>query len=149
MYLWYWITRSYNNMSMTLKADDSIPQKDLLRQFVSLQYKRNDIDFRRGTFRVRGDTIDLWPSHSEDYAWRISMWGDDIEELAEFDPLTGKIQGKVPLMKLYANSHYVTPGPTIRSAISGIEKELQVRIKELREAGHLLEAQTYRAAHFL
>jgi len=132
---------SYNNMSMTLKIDESVPQKELLRQFVALQYKRNDIDFRRGTFRVRGDTIDLWPSHSEDFAWRISMWGDDIEELSEFDPLTGKVAGQLKIIKLYANSHYVTAGPTIRSAITGIEKELQMRIKELRETGHLLEAQ--------
>ncbi|MEM6602749.1 MAG: excinuclease ABC subunit UvrB [Pseudomonadota bacterium] len=132
---------SYNNMSMALKAGETYRQKELVDQFVALQYKRNDIDFRRGVFRVRGDTIDIWPAHSEDYAWRLSMWGDELESIQEFDPLTGKSFGSMPLIRLYANSHYVTPGPTIRSAVTGIEKELQIRIKELQESKQLLEAQ--------
>ena len=132
---------SYNQMSMLLKIGDVIKQKDLLHHFVELHYKRNDIDFKRGCFRVRGDTIDIWPSHAEDNAWRISMWGDDIESIKEFDPLTGKSVATLTIVKLYANSHYVTPGPTIRNAIEGITQELQIRLAHFQEAGKLLEAQ--------
>lgn len=132
---------SYNLMTLALKKGELYKQKDLLEKLVTLHYKRNEIDFRRGHFRVRGDSIDIWPSHCDDYAWRISMWGDEIESLSEFDPLTGKIIAPLQMIKLYANSHYVTPMPTIRMAVSEIEKELQHRIKEFKENDKLLEAQ--------
>ena len=132
---------SYNLMTMTVKIGDKISQRDIMTRLVSLQYKRNDIDFRRGTFRVQGDTIDVWPSHCEDYAWRISMWGDDIEKLSEFEPLTGRVFESLNIIKLYANSHYVTPGPTIHTAIKGIEIELRERISQLKDADKIVEAQ--------
>jgi len=108
---------------------------------VALQYKRTDMDFRRGTFRVRGDTIDLFPAHLEDRAWRINLFGDEVESIVEFDPLTGQKAGALKQVKVYANSHYVTPRPTLAQAVKGIREELRLRLNELTQAGRLLEAQ--------
>jgi excinuclease ABC subunit B len=108
---------------------------------VALQYRRNDANFVRGSFRVRGDTIELWPAHLEDRAWRISLFGDTIESLTEFDPLTGAKTDEFSMVKVYANSHYVTPKPTLKQAIRGIKDELKQRLDELHGAGRLLEAQ--------
>ncbi len=132
---------TYSQMVVSLKAGERIDRDDLLRRFVSLQYKRNQIDFHRGTFRVSGDTIDIFPSHYEDRAWRISLFGDEIEEIIEVDSLTGKKITTLPEIKLYANSHYVTPGPTLHQAIRGIKAELKERLSELQKEGQLLEAQ--------
>ncbi len=132
---------SYVEMTLELKPGERIDQRDLLRQLVELHYRRNDLDFQRGAFRVRGDTVEVFPAHLEDRAWRISLFGDEIDELAEFDPLTGeKIQTRTAI-KLYANSHYVTPRPTLDQAIKGIQQELKARLAELRDNGRLLEAQ--------
>ncbi len=108
---------------------------------VALQYKRNDAAFGRGTFRVRGDTVEVFPAHYEDRAWRITMFGDEIEELAEFDPLTGQKTDKFQSLKLYANSHYVTPRPALSQAMEEIQRDLQIRLQELKGQGKLLEAQ--------
>jgi excinuclease ABC subunit B len=132
---------AYLSMSYMLKTGEKVQQKDLISRFVELQYNRNDIDFKRGCFRVRGDIIDIFPAHSDDYAWRISMWGDDIETISEFDPLTGKVIDKLNAVRLYANSHYVTPGPTIRTAIEGIRQELQETLQIMRSEDKLVEAQ--------
>jgi len=132
---------TYSAMIFDLKAGDSIDQRELIRKLVALQYKRNDTAFARGCFRVRGDNLELFPSHLEDTAWRISFFGDDIEEIAEFDPLTGKKGTKLDKVRIYANSHYVTPGPTMKQAANAIKFELTERLKELHEEGRLLEAQ--------
>src|SRR4029079_13977655 len=95
----------------------------------------------RGAFRVRGDTIELWPAHLEDRAWRISLFGDEVQSLTEFDPLTGAKTDQFSLVKIYANSHYVTPKPTLKQAVRGIKDELKLRLDELHKAGRLLEAQ--------
>lgn len=132
---------TYSQMVITLKAGDRIDRDDLLRRLVSLQYKRNDIDFARGTFRVKGDIIEIFPSHYEDRSWKISLFGDEVESISEVDPLTGKKTSLLETIKVYANSHYVTPGPTLQQAIIGIKAELKVRLRELREEDKLLEAQ--------
>jgi len=132
---------AYLQMSQMLKTGEEIKQKDLISRFVELQYNRNDIDFKRGCFRVRGDIIDIFPAHSDDHAWRISMWGDEIETIQEFDPLTGKVLETINAVKLYANSHYITPGPTIRMAIEGIRQELQETLQKMRAEERLVEAQ--------
>lgn len=132
---------TYSQMVIYLKVGDKIDREDLLRRFVSLQYKRNNIDFQRGKFRVSGDTIEIFPSHYEDRAWRISLFGDEIESLLEVDPLTGRKIAPLPSLKIYANSHYVTPGPTLHQAIRAIKEELKERLVELNQEGHLLEAQ--------
>src|SRR6202040_1889345 len=108
---------------------------------VALQYKRTIGDFSRGTFRVRGDTIELFPAHYEDRAWRIGFFGDSIETIAEFDPLTGQKTQGLEFVKVYANSHYVTPRPTLLQSIKGIKDELRQRLAELNAGGRLLEAQ--------
>ena len=108
---------------------------------IALQYKRNDGAFARGTFRVKGDTIDIFPAHYEDRAWRVSLFGDEIESISEFDPLTGKKAGELKSVKIYANSHHVTPRPTLNQAISKIQVELKSRLQELNGMGRLLEAQ--------
>jgi excinuclease ABC subunit B len=122
----------------TGKAQD---QSEIIRKLVALQYKRNDVAFSRGCFRVRGDNLEIFPSHYEDIAWRISFFGDEIEEIAEFDPLTGKKGNVIERVRVYANSHYVTPGPTMRQAAEAIRFELTERLKELEVEGKLLEAQ--------
>ena len=109
--------------------------------FRSLQYKRSMGDFVRGSFRVRGDVIELFPAHYEDRGWRISMFGDDVESIVEFDPLTGNKTADLESVKVYANSHYVTPRPTLLQSIKGIKDELRGRLDELIRMGRLLEAQ--------
>ena len=132
---------TYTAMTFALTVGERIDQRQLLADLVALQYKRADADFRRGTFRVRGDTVDLFPAHLEDRAWRINLFGDEIESIAEFDPLTGQKSGDLKTVKVYANSHYVTPRPTLAQAIKGIREELKLRLDELTQAGRLLEAQ--------
>jgi excinuclease ABC subunit B len=132
---------TYTAMTFSLKRGNRVEQRQLMADLVALQYRRNDANFMRGSFRVRGDTIELWPAHLEDRAWRISLFGDTIEALTEFDPLTGAKTDAFSLVKVYANSHYVTPKPTLKQAIRGIKDELKQRLNELHGAGRLLEAQ--------
>ena len=132
---------TYTAMTFTVKVGDKLSQRQLLSDFVALHYKRNDASFHRGTFRVRGDTIELYPAHLEDRAWRFSMFGDEIESITEFDPLTGQKADALQLVKVYANSHYVTPKPTLQQAIKSIKTELKTRLDELYDCGKLLEAQ--------
>ncbi|MDZ7822724.1 MAG: excinuclease ABC subunit UvrB [Ahrensia sp.] len=132
---------TYTAMTFQMSVGDRIDQRQLLADLVAQQYKRNDINFVRGSFRVRGDTIELFPAHLEDAAWRISMFGDEIETITEFDPLTGKKRGDLKSVKIYANSHYVTPRPTLNQAQEKIKNELKHRLEELNQAGRLLEAQ--------
>ncbi len=135
---------TYASMVVELKKQQSLELKSLLQSFVELQYKRNDLVLTRGTFRVSGDTLEIFPSHLEDRAWRLSFFGDDIEEIHEIDPLTGKKSQSLDHVRLYANSHYVTPNPTLQQAVKGIKAELQSRLKELEAAGKLVEAQRLR-----
>jgi excinuclease ABC subunit B len=132
---------TYTAMTFSLKQGDKVEQRQLIADLVALQYRRNDANFVRGAFRVRGDTIELWPAHLEDRAWRISLFGDTVESLVEFDPLTGAKTDAFSMVKVYANSHYVTPKPTLKQAIRGIKEELKARLNELHGAGRLLEAQ--------
>ena len=132
---------TYSAMIFDLKAGTTQDQREIIRKLVALQYKRNDAAFTRGTFRVRGDNLEIFPSHYEDMAWRISFFGDEIEAIAEFDPLTGKKGASLDTVRVYANSHYVTPGPTMQQAAQAIRFELTERLKELVEEGKLLEAQ--------
>ncbi len=131
----------YQAMIMDLHKGQRIERDELIRQLITLQYKRNDIAFERGSFRVRGDTIELFPVHYEDKAWRFSMFGDELEEITEFDPLTGERFVKMDGVRIYANSHYITPGPTMQQAIQGIKVELKDRLEYYRANGKLLEAQ--------
>jgi len=132
---------TYTAMTFQMAVGDRLDQRQLLADLVAQQYKRQDINFVRGSFRVRGDTIEIFPAHLEDSAWRISMFGDEIESITEFDPLTGQKTGDLKSVKIYANSHYVTPRPTLNQAIKSIKEELQQRLQELEKAGRLLEAQ--------
>lgn len=132
---------TYSAMIFDLKKGDVVDQREIVRKLVALQYKRNDMAFQRGNFRVRGDSLELFPSHYEDSAWRITFFGDDIEEITEFDPLTGKKIANLNSIRVYANSHYVTPGPTLKQAGEAIKHELAERLKELVMEGKLLEAQ--------
>jgi excinuclease ABC subunit B len=132
---------TYSGMAQSLSTGMRIDRMDLMRQLSALQYRRNDNAFARGAFRVRGDTIDLFPAHYEDRAWRIELFGDVVDSISEFDPLTGKSAGKLDAVKIYANSHYVTPRPTLAQAMKGIKHELTERLAWLRDNGKLLEAQ--------
>ncbi|MFT3966308.1 MAG: excinuclease ABC subunit UvrB [Sphingobium sp.] len=132
---------TYSAMIFDLRKGQVEDQREIIRKLVSLQYKRNDAAFTRGTFRVRGDNLEIFPSHYEDMAWRVSFFGDEIEEIAEFDPLTGKTGAKLNHVRVFANSHYVTPGPTMKQAADAIRHELTERLKELTGEGRLLEAQ--------
>jgi excinuclease ABC subunit B len=132
---------TYTAMTFQMSVGDRLDQRQLLADLVAQQYKRQDINFVRGSFRVRGDTIEIFPAHLEDSAWRISMFGDEIEQITEFDPLTGTKTGDLKSVKIYANSHYVTPRPTLNQAIKSIKDELKGRLVELEKAGRLLEAQ--------
>ena len=132
---------TYSAMIFDIKKDTQVDQRELIRKLVALQYKRNDAAFARGNFRVRGDNLEIFPSHYEDMAWRVSFFGDEIEEISEFDPMTGKKGASLDKVRVYANSHYVTPGPTMKQASEAIKFELQERLKELHEEGRLLEAQ--------
>jgi len=132
---------TYTAMTFSLQRGDKVEQRQLMADLVALHYRRNDANFVRGTFRVRGDTIELWPAHLDDRAWRISLFGDTVESLTEFDPLTGAKTDEFGMVKIYANSHYVTPKPTLKQAVRGIKDELKARLEELHNAGRLLEAQ--------
>ena len=132
---------SYQSMTVPLKVGDSIQIADLLKKFVTLQYRRNDQNFTRGTFRVRGDSVEIFPAHYEDRAWRLSFFGDEIEEIHEFDPLTGERTGKLEGVTVYASSHYVTPRPTVQQAIGYIKTELKERLAWFEANNKLLEAQ--------
>src|SRR4028118_2018451 len=132
---------TYSAMTFSRKKGELVDQRETIRKLVALQYKRNDAAFTRGNFRVRGDSLEIFPSHYEDSAWRISFFGDEIEEIVEFDPLTGKKVASLDSIKVYANSHYVTPGPTLKQAMGAIRHELTERLKELVAEGKLLEAQ--------
>jgi excinuclease ABC subunit B len=132
---------TYSNMVVKLEVGGSIARDALLKGLVEQQYRRNDMAFARGSFRVRGESVDVWPAQLEDRAWRISLFGDEIEALREFDPLTGEITGEFERVNIYANSHYVTPRPTLTQAIGRIKTELKERLAELEAEGKLLEAQ--------
>ncbi|MBI0166605.1 excinuclease ABC subunit UvrB [Bartonella sp. M0280] len=132
---------TYTAMTFQMQVGDHLDQRQLLADLVAQQYRRQDINFVRGSFRVRGDTIEIFPAHLEDRAWRISLFGDEIDAITEFDPLTGQKTGDLKSVKIYANSHYVTPRPTLNQAIKSIKIELRDRLAELNKAGRLLEAQ--------
>jgi excinuclease ABC subunit B len=132
---------TYTAMTFALKKGERIDQRQLIADLVALQYKRTQADFTRGTFRVRGDVIDIFPAHYEDRAWRVNLFGDTVENIEEFDPLTGHKQDELEFIKIYANSHYVTPRPTLVQAIKSIKSELKMRLDQLNNQGRLLEAQ--------
>jgi excinuclease ABC subunit B len=132
---------TYSAMIFDLKKGQVADNREIIRKLVALQYKRNDQAFARGNFRVRGDSLEIFPSHYEDMAWRVSFFGDEIEEITEFDPLTGKKIANLNYVRVFANSHYVTPGPTLKQASEAIRHELTERLKELEAEGRLLEAQ--------
>ena len=132
---------TYSSMTMKLTTGETVSRQDLLRQLTELQYRRNDTNFVRGTFRVRGDSVELFPAHLEDSAWRISLFGDAIEAIFEFDPLTGSKNATLDSITIFANSHYVTPRPTLQQACKQIKQELKGRIAEFTANNQLLEAQ--------
>lgn len=132
---------TYTAMTKLIKQGESIDIRDLARHLVKLQYRRNDQAFERGTFRIRGDVVDIFPSHYEDRAWRLNFFGDEVEEISEFDPLTGHKSKPLEWIKVYANSHYVTPGPTLDQAVKNIKAELNQRLAEYDKMGRVLEAQ--------
>jgi excinuclease ABC subunit B len=132
---------TYSAMIFDIKVGEVVDQRELIRKLVALQYKRNDAAFTRGCFRVRGDSLEIFPSHYEDMAWRVSFFGDEIEAISEFDPLTGTKGASLKSVRVYANSHYVTPGPTMKQAAAAIRFELEERLKELEAEGKLLERQ--------
>jgi excinuclease ABC subunit B len=132
---------TYTAMTFTLSVGDRVDEKKMLADLVAQQYRRNDAAFERGTFRKRGDVLEIFPAHYEDRAWRVSLFGDEVEAIQEFDPLTGKKTADLPSIKIYANSHYVTPRPTLKQAITAIKEELRVRLDWLVATGKLLEAQ--------
>jgi excinuclease ABC subunit B len=132
---------TYSAMTFALKIGERIDQRQLIADLVALQYKRTQHDFYRGSFRVRGDTLDIFPAHYEDRAWRVNLFGDEVESIEEFDPLTGQKTDELQFIKVYSNSHYVTPRPTLIQAIAGIKAELKWRLEQLNAAGRLLEAQ--------
>jgi len=132
---------TYTAMTFTVQTGESLNQRQLLADLVALHYRRSDANFIRGTFRVRGDTVELFPAHLEDRAWRISLFGDEVESITEFDPLTGEKTDELKLIKVYSNSHYVTPKPTLQQAVKSIKAELKQRLEELYNSGRLLEAQ--------
>ncbi len=132
---------TYTAMTFSLLLGQEIERKTLLNDLVALQYQRNDMGFARGTFRARGDVIEIFPAHYEDRAWRVSMFGDEVETLIEFDPLTGQKISDLEAITVYANSHYVTPRPTLNQAMENIKQELNIVLPKMREEGKMLEAQ--------
>ena len=134
----------YSAMTFSLTKEDSLPLGQLLKKFVELQYKRNDVSFYRGTFRVTGDTVEIFPSHLEDCAWRLCFFGDVLEELYEIDPLTGQVVKSLEHIMIFPNSHYVTAKPTLQQAIKLIRQELKERLEELETENRLVEAQRLR-----
>jgi len=132
---------TYTEMTLDMVKGQQIDPRVFMGQLVELQYKRNDLAFQRGAFRVRGDCVEVFPAHYDDTAWRFDFFGDEIDNITAFDPLTGKSLHTMDAVRIYANSHYVTPRPTIQAAMKGIKKELNHRLKEYEAAGQLLEAQ--------
>ncbi len=132
---------SYSKMTLEIKKGQNINLMEFLRELVELQYKRNNIDFRRGMFRVTGDRVDVFPAHLEDIAWRISFFGDEVEDIKEFDPLTGEFIQSFEGVKIFANSHYITPKPRLENAIKEIKKDLKIRLEEFDKEKKLLEFQ--------
>ncbi len=132
---------AYSKMTLALQKNYDYNREEIIKSLVALQYKRNDQNFYRGTFRARGEYLEIFPSHLEDRAWRLCLFGDKIEQIEEFDPLTGDKVRELSLVKVYANSHYITPKPTIEQAVINIKKELEVTLKKHRAENKLLEAQ--------
>ncbi len=132
---------AYSKMTLTLQKNYDYNREHIIKSLVALQYKRNDQNFYRGTFRARGEYLEIFPSHLEDRAWRLSLFGDKLEQIEEFDPLTGDKVRDLSLVKVYANSHYITPKPTIEQAVINIRKELEITLKKHRAENKLLEAQ--------
>ncbi len=132
---------AYSKMTLTLQKNYDYNREHIIKSLVALQYKRNDQNFYRGTFRARGEYLEIFPSHLEDRAWRLSLFGDKLERIEEFDPLTGDQVRELNLIKVYANSHYITPKPTIEQAVINIKKELEITLKKHKEQNKLLEAQ--------
>tara|TARA_X000001036_G_scaffold265520_1_gene246635 strand:- start:607 stop:2778 length:2172 start_codon:yes stop_codon:yes gene_type:complete len=132
---------AYSKMTLTLQKNYNYNREQIIKSLVSLQYKRNDQNFYRGTFRARGEYLEIFPSHLEDRAWRLNLFGDKLEKIEEFDPLTGDQVRALNLIKIYANSHYITPKPTIEQAVINIRKELEVTLKKHKAENKLLEAQ--------
>ena len=132
---------TYSAMTQDLIVGQSYDQRKVMAELVSQAYRRNDQGFQRGCFRVRGDSLEVWPAHLEDRAWRFSFFGEELEAIMEFDPLTGAKTDTFPQIRIYANSHYVTPRPTMQQAVIGIKKELRMRLDQLVAEGKLLEAQ--------
>ncbi len=132
---------AYSKMTLTLQKNYDYNREQIIKSLVALQYKRNDQNFFRGTFRARGEYLEIFPSHLEDRAWRLSLFGDKLEKIEEFDPLTGDQIRELNLIKVYANSHYITPKPTVEQAVINIKKELEITLKKHKESNKLLEAQ--------
>jgi excinuclease ABC subunit B len=132
---------TYSGTALTITRGKLLDRMAMQHQLSALQYRRNDGNFVRGAFRVRGDTVDIFPAHLEDRAWRVELFGDTVDSIVEFDPLTGKKAGDLDSIKVYANSHYVTPRPTLAQALKGIKEELRLRLDDFRKNGKLLEAQ--------
>ncbi|HAQ36174.1 MAG TPA: excinuclease ABC subunit UvrB, partial [Alphaproteobacteria bacterium] len=132
---------TYTAMTFELKAGETADPRAVAKQLVALQYTRNEAAFTRGTFRLRGDVLEIFPAHYDDRGWRVDFFGDEVERITEFDPLTGKAQAELKSVKVYANSHYVTPRPTLHQAVASIKTELKARLKWMEENGKLLEAQ--------
>ncbi|SFR16154.1 excinuclease ABC subunit UvrB [Poseidonocella sedimentorum] len=132
---------TYGAMTQDLLAGKEYDQRAIIADLVAQQYRRNDAGFQRGSFRVRGDVLEIWPAHLEDRAWRLSFFGEELEAITEFDPLTGQKTGDFDRIRVYANSHYVTPKPTMKQAVVSIKKELRQRLDQLVNEGKLLEAQ--------
>jgi excinuclease ABC subunit B len=132
---------TYGAMTQDLISGNEYSQRQVMADLVAQQYKRNDTGFARGSFRVRGDTLEIWPAHLDDRGWRLSFFGDELEAIQEFDTLTGEKTALLETVRVYANSHYVTPRPTMQQAMKGIKAELVTRLKQLNDEGKLLEAQ--------
>jgi excinuclease ABC subunit B len=132
---------TYSGTAVSMARGHKVDRQAVIQNLVALQYRRNDDNFTRGAFRVRGDVIDIFPAHLEDRAWRVELFGDVVDSIVEFDPLTGRKAGHLDAIKVYANSHYVTPRPTLQQAMKGIKEELRHRLDDFRNNGKLLEAQ--------
>ena len=132
---------AYSSMSFTLDKNQSISREIIIRKLVELLYKRRDMDFRRGSFRAKGDILEIFPSHYEDISWKISMFGDDIESITQVDPLTGEKLGELEQIRIFANSHYVTPKPTIKKAITMIKNDLKKQLEIFEKEKKYLERQ--------
>jgi excinuclease ABC subunit B len=131
----------YSQMVLRLKVGEHINRQKLIMRLVDMQYTRNDFDFERCNFRVQGDVVDVFPSHLDDKAWRLSMFGDEIDEITEFDPLTGETFGKIDNVSIYPSSHYVAPAEIVQKALANIKNDLNLRLLELEKAGKIVEMQ--------